>query len=351
MRWRGLRTQWLICRARVDFCSIRSVGPHTVLDAKCPAGSDCDYLHQTELSHRLGPTASQEWSLVRFPFSALPTSPSASLTQSHDTLVRRAYKLQNVASGQFMAAIGLNSSTNEPNIVAKTDISDATSWYFIHTTEDQEWTRYDDVFAIATGSGARRATLDQWFGHFIKASYGSFSTTNTCHMWRVIPRSDGAYTFRNFSTDHLLGQSQMTGEVAPTPATLSESPACQWRLVDAATGGVCRILYDPTLSIIPLELSTQPLSAPATFAPPEPLLRTESASPSLRRQFFDKIERDHELIREMLGSGYTSLVVAPQLVRGWKNGRVHNVVVQEEDEALRTWKLKGKDNFDYCRPG
>lgn len=76
-------------------------------------------------SPRLGPTVNQEWCLIRFPFSTTPPRPPPPLAQSSDgiidTLVRGRYKLQNVASGQFMTATTLDTEKDEPNIVLKDD--------------------------------------------------------------------------------------------------------------------------------------------------------------------------------------------------------------------------------------
>ena len=341
---------------RLDFCTIRSTGPHTVLDAKCPAGLECDHIHQVELSHKSGATESQEFSLVRFPFPAFP-SPSSIAPSSGPTgdeaLPRRTFKLQNVASGLFLCAVGLNTKLEEPNVVARADVSVATEWYFVHTVQDEEWCQFDDMFAIATRRGAHRATLDHWYGRFTKATYGRFFPTNRAHMWKVVPR-DGAFTFRNLYSNQILGQSLATGEVVPRAAASTGDPTCQWKLVDVATGEPCRVLYDSTLSILPPELlSTAPSSTPArgqsleVVSGSEPVLRTALASPVLCQRFLDTLEHDHELIRQMLRSGYTSLVVAPQLVRGWKDGRVHNMSVQEE-EVLRLWEPRGKYNYDGC---
>ncbi|GJE95732.1 RICIN domain-containing protein [Phanerochaete sordida] len=56
--------------AGYDYCTIRSYGPPTVMDAKCANGSDCDLLHMSRLRAD-GPYISQEWSLTR-----LPTTPT-----------------------------------------------------------------------------------------------------------------------------------------------------------------------------------------------------------------------------------------------------------------------------------
>lgn len=188
------------------------------------------------------------------------------------------------------------------------------------------------------------------------ASYGRFWPCNAFHQWKVIPR-DGAFVFRNFATRQLLSQSMTSSDVIPTSATSLDNPACQWKLVDAISFSPCRVLYDSTLSIMPPELgvpvsetaSTRLQGSPAV-PPPQLVLKTESASPILHHQFFAGVKHDHELIREMLKSGYTSLMIAPQLVRGWKNGRVHDVTVREGETALRLWKLKGRGNFDLCVP-
>ena len=334
-------------------CTIRNWSSHHVLDAKCPAGPDCDYLHQTELPMG-GPAATQEWTLIRFPFSAPPQTPSLSSPPSftHDALFRRQFRLQNVASGGFAAALGLTNSKEEANVFITADVSAATPWYFMHTTEDQEWTRYEDTFAIVTGQGgpSRPASLDHFFAEFIWATYGRFSPENTHHAWIVIPR-DGAFVFRNFGSGKLLYGSDVGGPVVGTSATDIDSPACQWRLIDVTTEEVCPVLYDSTLSVVPPELGGAPPASASSMGLPSPqrlFARTEAAPLSLQRQFFDQLEYEHEAVREMLKGGYTSLLVAPQLIRGCKAGRVRDVILRDESAVLRSWTLKGKGNFNKC---
>ena len=251
-----------------------------------------------------------------------------------------------------MSAINLEDDDDDeqPNIIVRDSFASGTNWHFVHTAEDREWCHHDDMFAIAAGEYSRLATIDHWGGQHIAAYYGRFWPANEFHQWKVVPR-DGAFVFRNLGSGQLLAQSKT--EVVAIPAKSLDDPACQWRLVDAKTGNLCRVLYDSTLSIMPPELGG-PLTMPdpgfsvSSIPGAEPVIRTELAPPDLHRQFFDGLKHGHELVREMLKSGYASLVVAPQLVRGWKNGRVHDIVVREEETVLRLWKLKGKDGFDRC---
>ena len=318
-----------------------------MLDAKCPNGADhCDYLHHTELSPNFS-NPGQEWSLVRFPFSALPPRPHPPLASSPSysgDLPRRRFRIQNVASGGFMTAIGLASQKDEPNVIINPEFTAATSWFFLHTVLDKQWVQLEDMFAIVTGSGSRLGTLDHFVSKHICASYRRFHPHVRHHMWNVIPR-DGAFVFWNFGTGKILCQRSATGPLDFAPATETNNSCCQWRLIDADTGKICPVLYDSTLSIMPPELGGQ-VAAPLPIPTAQPEFRTEPAPLDLHTQLFDQIKHEHELIHDLFAMGYKSLVIMPQRIRGWRNGRVHDTVVRDEESVLRCRKLQGHSSHD-----
>lgn len=244
-------------------------------------------------------------------------------------------------------------SKDVPNVTVVQDISAALGWHFIYGTENCEGIQHDALFAIATGAQSRLATLDHWGGQHIAASYGRFWPGNTFHMWKVVPR-DGCFVFRNQATGAFLAQdgTRPDAQVVAAPPTAAESKRCQWRLVDAATGEVCRVLYESTMSIVPPELSGAAIPSSMSIPTPDAqrTLRPEAVSAALREQFLEHLRNDHDAMRDMLSMGYTALVVAPQLVRGGRNGRVHDMALREEEAVLRMRTLRGKGSFDKCEP-
>ena len=169
-------------------------------------------------------------------------------------------------------------------------------------------------------------------------------------MWSVVPR-DGSFVFRNFASGQLLCQSGVGSQVDCTSSANIDSPFCQWRIIDAYSGEPCPVLYDSMLSAVPPELSGEPPVSLLERGPTQSLtVRAEAAPPLLQHQLSEHLQHQHQVVRDMLRSGYTSLVVVPQLIRGWKDGRVHDMTIRDEGTVLQTWKPKGKGNFDRCEP-
>lgn len=295
--------------------------------------------------------ASQEWSLVRLPFSVMRSQPSAGLSMpsaSGITLPRRRFILQNAASGCFATVVASNGRTS--NVRLQNDLKAASSWHFEHTVLDNG--QYDDMFAIVTSARPDgRCSLDHYGSRHIAANPGTYHPKDQFHMWKAIPR-DGAFCFRNLATGRLLSQSSTSPVADTAAATLFNNTACQWRLVDATTGAVCPTLYDSALAIPPPELAgSLSASIQPQFISAEPMLRTETASATMCRLFADGFKREHNMIREMLNSGYTSLVLAPRLITGWKVGvGIHDVTMRDEDLAFGLPKFRGKKSFDTCNP-
>ena len=329
------------------------------MDAKCPSGRGCNYLHMTEQSVD-GPLKSQEWCLLRFSWSSLASfaspNPAPSALNTTD-LPRRQFLLQNVASGGYATAIGLSESIDTPNLVLRSDAASATRWFFLYQKSSQQWTAREDVFAIVTRTLAQLATLDHFYMRNVQATYRRFMPQKSAHNWHVVPsRNGGAFVFANRASGKLLAQARTASPLAMLPASEAEDDTCHWRLIDATSGEVCRVLYDSKLTIAPPELA-----GPSQAAVPVPgatdaqkVLRTKSATSPMQTQFAEGLKREHEVIRQMLRDGYTSLVVAPQLVRGCKGENVHevSVAVRSVEDGLGAQRLCGKGvyNFERCEP-
>ncbi|GJE96796.1 hypothetical protein PsYK624_130020 [Phanerochaete sordida] len=348
-----------------DYFYIRGCNSHIVLDGKCPSGSACNYLHITEESPD-GPSKRQEWCLIRIPWtSVLPfpsQTPTPPVNPTGNDLPRRQFLLQNVASGGYAAAIGLMDKEDTPNVIISTSAAEATRWYLLHQGAEPEAratapAAREDLFALVARSDRRLATLDYYYLRHIQAVYRRFGPQDPAHAWRVLPAaSAGAFVFSNRKTGELLCQAQMAGPLATASADQARHEACQWRLVDAATMEVCRVLYDSSLTILPPKLAGAPgppMPVPAPAVGVQKFLRTKVVSGEDQRQFVESLRHEHEVMDDMLfKSGYTSLVVAPQLIRGWKDGKVHevSVVVRDEEDALGVQRFRGKGmyNFNKC---
>lgn len=249
---------------------------------------------------------------------------------------------------------------DSPNVMISADAANATRWYLLHQGAEPEAratapAAREDLFALVARSDRRLATLDHFYSRHIQAVYRRFGPQDPAHAWRVLPaHAPGAFIFANRASGLLLCQAQMTGPLAMAPAKDARNGACQWRLVDAANGELCRVLYDSSLTIVPPDLAGPPQAAmptPATGV--QKFLRTKSISNDVQRQFVENLRYEHEVIRDMLfKTGYTSLVVAPQLIRGWKDGKIHevSVVVRDEEDALGVQRFRGKGmyNFEKC---
>jgi hypothetical protein len=106
--------------------------------------------------------------------------------------------------------------------------------------------------------------------------------------------------------------------------------------VDSTTGDAFPILYNAALTVLPPEFAgTGELRENAGLgARRDSVLRTMTASPGLHTEFVAGHRNEHELVRHMLGSGYSTLVVLPGTVAGWWNGRVHKVLMLEDKTGM-----------------
>lgn len=206
------------------------------------------------------------------------------------------------------------------------------------------------MFAIVAGDPPTMGTLDHWGERHISVSSERFWPSNRYHMWKAIPR-DGVFSFKNFATNRLLCQSRVTRLVDTAPMTAFGNPACKWKLFDSSSGEVSQVLYDSTLSILPPDISGPPPEPTATQESTQRLtLRTEPASAEHRRKFLDGLKYEHDLMHEMLNSGYTSLVVAPLVVAGWRKGKVSQVKIADEESSFGLPKFKATTDYGTCKP-
>lgn len=336
---------------RFDYCTIRSFGPSTILDGKCPAGDKCDYLHRTTLRMH-SPVSSQEWSFIRFPDPAVSSPLSTTLSVPSNSLQpmpRRLFRLQNASTGEYATATSGN--PEKGNITMQPDAAISTGWFFMHTAEDNY--ECDDMFALVTGSAPALASLDHWGGSKVAVKPGSCWPTNGFHMWKAVPCGD-AFCFRNRASGRMLCQPRgkhTLDTAAPVHAVVD--PAARWRLVDARTGEVCKAVYDSALTIPPAELAGGvAMPVPETGAPaPEAGLRIQPAAARNCELFQHSLKREHAMVRDMLNNGYTALVIAPLLVTGWKStGEFFSVAVQDEAAMYGLPRFRGKNNFNTCHP-
>lgn len=342
--------------ARLDYCTIRSHGTQTLLDGHCPAGLSCDYVHMINLGDGQDPTASQQWSLTRIPFSASPPSVSSAALQaaySAAGIPRRRFVLQNVGSGSFAAVQASNG--NSPNVVLQNDFKAAATWHFEHTVHNDG--QYDDLFAIVTNTPPDDlSTLDFFGGRHIAANAGVYAPKNIYHMWKATPAPEhGAFCFRNSATGRLLSQSSRNPLMdAAQESANSTDASCQWRIYDASTGDCCPILYDSSLAIPPAQYA-----GPMQFSVAQPedipdvlMLRTGMATATMCSLFADSLQRENNIIREMFSIGCSSLVLAPRLITGWKSCLgLYDIVIREERPALGPASIfPGKDDSYVCFP-
>ncbi|KIP03459.1 hypothetical protein PHLGIDRAFT_237460 [Phlebiopsis gigantea 11061_1 CR5-6] len=306
----------------------------------------------TSLRDVHNPTASQQWSLTRIPFSLNPTVSSAARAPSSAAgLPRRRFVLQNVASGGFAAVRASNG--NVPNIAMQSEFRSATSWHFEHTVHDDG--RYDDMFALVSGSTPNGlCTLDFFGAQHIAANFGAYSPRNPYHMWKVVPApTEGAFCFRHSATGRLLSQTSRKPLMDMAVSSTTSDTTCQWRIRDSVTGKSCPILYDSSLAIPPaefagpLQFTAQPDEIPDVL-----VLRHALATEATCTLVADCLKREHAMIRDMLSSGYSSLVLAPRLITGWKTGLgLYDVIIRDNELALGSVPtIRGKGNFDTCSP-
>jgi len=254
-----------------------------------------------------------------------------------------------VASGGYATATGLDDDRDDANIVLEMSGAQASSWHFVLTARDEFWDPHEEHFAIVTGAAPRLASLDHYGQRRVLASAERFWPSDNHHMWKAVPR-DGAFTFLNVASGRLLCLSRTAG-VDTAPPTANNNPACLWRLVDPRTGEPCKVLYDATANVVPPEIagfSAETLEAQARTVPPRMLLRTQRAPTEVAENFAQSLKVEHELVRGMLESEYAAIVLGPQLVIGWKGGRILKIHLQDEDSMLGMPKFKGKEDFDPC---
>ena len=117
-----------------------------------------------------------------------------------------------------------------------------------------------------------------------------------------------------------------------------------------ATGKPCPIVYDSTLSTVPPDLDPTPDMTVDDDHHLSSLACTEIATAGTCRQLIDDLKREHQLIRDMLSSGYKSLVILPQLVQGWKDtGSVYGITMQDEDTIAGLPRFRGNSTLS-CKP-
>jgi hypothetical protein len=323
----------------------------TILDAGCPAGrSHCDASHVTYIP-QAGPYPSQEWVLVRlsFPFPGpLPSlglaPPSKSKPVLPDTLPRRTFRLQNVESGLYATII--RNHLEGQNVVLQSDPYPETEWTFIHTMQS-----HPRIDMLAIASTVVPVTIDHFGGGYVNAS--KCWSNNSFHSWIPIPR-DGVFVFKNYATNRILcGTPQLV--VDTMPEGLIRKPACHWRLVDPQTEKACSVLYDSALSIVPPELAGPALRPPPPSTPSEPglTLQITAATGEIDRNFNNGLRADHEMIRFLLKSGSSAVVLAPRVITGWLMGRVATVLLsgaEEEEDGGGQYAAKKNRSMDECPP-
>jgi hypothetical protein len=201
-----------------------------------------------------------------------------------------------------------------------------------------------EYFAISSLASPQRATIDHWAKKHINASKHWADSAH--HSWAPIVR-DGAFMFRNRASGRLLCHTRGGKMVDTLPVDLRDDSACHWRIIDATTGEICRVLYDSTLSILPPELmgSSVDSFAPLSPMPPQLTLQTANATQVMYTQFKAGLSREHEMILDMLRNGYTALVVVPRLISGWQLGQVCKLSVASEDVELG---IRENQTMDPC---
>lgn len=149
-------------------------------------------------------------------------------------------------------------------------------------------------------------------------------------MWQPIPR-DNSFVLQNHHTGELLCHDERD-VITTVESAASWGPACHWKLED--TSGETRadyaVIYDSTLSFPPLSL----LGAPADNLTPVPLaddsravtpdqrqLRVILAAETLQMNFSQSLDQEHEMLLELLRSGYVTFVMAPQIISACGKGK------------------------------
>ncbi|KZV61573.1 hypothetical protein PENSPDRAFT_693292 [Peniophora sp. CONT] len=319
-----------------DYCTIRSTGLGTILDGLCPKDRlRCDELHATAIpSH--GPTASQEWNLIRI--SSLSADLGSHALFPDVTFPRRPLLLQNALTGTFAT----RTNNDGPNVILSPSPTPFSSWTFVYS-QNYPGNMRTDCFAIASSSD-NPCTMDHYRGAHINVSKSCIS--NKRHMWAPVAR-DGVFIFRNVESGALLAASGSQQRYVDTvPASARGDPVCHWRLLDATNKEHIRVLCDSGLSVMPPELSG---SAPVAPPPPiAPELRTGTASPETRLAMLDSFAQEHDAIRNMLLDGYKALIVAPRMITGWRDGKMKRVEVGKDEDA--EFQYRAHVSLHPCQP-
>ncbi|KZV59662.1 hypothetical protein PENSPDRAFT_694953 [Peniophora sp. CONT] len=157
-----------------DYCTIRSTGLGTILDGLCPKDRlKCDELHATAIpSH--GPTASQEWNLIRISSFSTSTDLGPHALLPDVMFPRRPLLLQNVLTGTFAT----RTANEGPNVILSPSPTPTSSWTFIYSQHHPGNMR-TDCFAIASSSD-NPCTMDHYGSAHINVSILSPLAIDSC---------------------------------------------------------------------------------------------------------------------------------------------------------------------------
>lgn len=361
--------------------TIRSCGPATVLDAKCPVAPHCELAHCVTFDPQ---TSTQEWSLIHIPLPPSILSPAAALfsttmfSPSLPSLYHRPYYLQSVSSSLFATRTG---APRGQNVALQPDPTSASLWYFLYIFDPTSASSsFGAYFAIVSTSPdvMHRATLDHWIGDHICTT--GYWPQNEYHKWMVIPPGDGMFSFRNMATGKLLAQARGGSKVVNTiRGDEGDDPACMWRVVHpdmvSSDGGrpYCPVVYDSTLSFPhpslllrtpshsdPSASKSSVLNATTTSVTlpkvdsNQPRLRVEVASKPLQTRLTTTLKTRHEVLEELVDAGYSAFVVIPDFVyatKKMKDGPSRSIAVRLMDEGRmlnpRQYRESGKPG-DIC---
>lgn len=347
---------------RVDLCTIRSCGPSTVLDAKCPISPHCQLAHCVTLDPE---AATQEWSLIHIPLPLSILSPAAAFYStavffpSLPTLNRRPFYLQSISSSLFATRSG---APRGQNVALHSNPTSASLWYFLYIYDPPaSSSSFGAYFAIVSTSPdvMHRATLDHWIGDHVCTT--GYWPQNEYHKWMAIPRGDGMFSFRNMASGKLLAQARGGAKVVNTlSGDEGDDPACMWRVVHpdlvSTDGGrpYCPVVYDSSSSFPhpSLLFGSRPNSDPSTspsimtatttstsqpkLDPNQSRLRVEVASKPLQTSLTTTLRTRHEALEELVDAGYSSFVLIPDFVYATKKiegGRSRSIAVRLMNEG------------------
>lgn len=149
-----------------DYCTIRKSGPETVLDdfSYDQGRSDPRELHATVVPPS-GPTAAQEWKLIRL--SSLP-SPDPHHSVPDISFPRRALLLQNVRTGMFATR---SKDVHGRNVTLVREPIASSAWTFIYVSLciTSKLANAMDCFAIASDTDTP-CTMEHYGDTYINAN-------------------------------------------------------------------------------------------------------------------------------------------------------------------------------------